>query len=67
MPTTDSFAVVRCKECKHFCCFRVCEVFKRQMEENDYCSYGERRTNCIQTNLVGESPLNVSGVSPDIW
>lgn len=45
----DVVLVVRCKDCKYF----ITDVFKRtmcnrtftmfEMNENDYCSYGERK------------------------
>lgn len=46
---------VYCKDCKYFICKhyedvgepeyvkKVCELFKRQLQENDYCSKGERK------------------------
>lgn len=51
----DFVEVVRCKDCKHcdkaeyfFCDFKdatknVCRLFGRQMQEDDFCSYGERK------------------------
>lgn len=49
IPTTDVVEVVRCKNCKHF----ITDTFKRtmcnrtftmfEMNENDFCSYGERK------------------------
>ena len=33
---------VRCKDCKNRPCNRVCKIFKRQMGDDCYCSYGER-------------------------
>ena len=48
-PTADVVEVVRCKNCKHF----ITDTFKRtmcnrtftmfEMNENDFCSYGERK------------------------
>ena len=42
--------VVRCKDCKFYEKAEydegfktVCRLYKRQMQENDYCSYGERK------------------------
>ena len=52
-PTVDAVEVVRCKKCKYclpytnntnYCShypYRECYVV---VEENDYCSYGERKT-----------------------
>lgn len=50
-PTVDAVPVVRCKDC--YACEkvsycgggqkRVCRLFDRQMQEDDFCSYGERR------------------------
>ena len=34
---------VRCKDCKNRCYSNVCEIFKRQMQDNCFCSYGERK------------------------
>ena len=53
-PTSDVVKVVRCKDCKYcrgikdlilpitnrFCCYRPNNF---AVEENDYCSYGERK------------------------
>ena len=48
MPTVDAVEVVRCKDCKmlynyspvrHFCCITGIPV-----DEDDFCSHGERRT-----------------------
>jgi hypothetical protein len=49
MPTIDAVEVVRCKDCKHlyqdtfddslWCCRDV----DREVVENHFCSYGERR------------------------
>ena len=40
-PDVDAVEVVRCKDCKNRPCNRVCEIFKRQMDDDCYCSYGE--------------------------
>ena len=51
-PAVDAVPVVRCKDCKHldidegysngrFCFVHVRGVF---CEDNDFCSYGERKT-----------------------
>ena len=37
--------VVRCKDCKNRPCNRVCKILKRQMDDDCYCSYGERACN----------------------
>lgn len=55
-PTIDAVSVVRCKECKH--CkkkkgtfrgepifFYRCEEHNRDVESDDYCSWGERSDN----------------------
>ncbi len=39
-------AVVRCKDCKHFCKDDVatyCAPMGMEMQPNDYCSYAERK------------------------
>ena len=50
--TADLVEVVRCKDCEHYdngeCAFlseqgRIYERWTVDMDENDYCSYGERR------------------------
>ena len=49
-PTIDAVEVVRCKECEHghpietgqIRCYRT-ELWHMNYEENDFCSYGERR------------------------
>ena len=55
-PTVDAVEVVRCKDCKHYVQFlqdnkeRRCTIFSGcydrpyPTEPNDFCSYGERRT-----------------------
>lgn len=55
-PTVDAVEVVRCKDCKWFdpvrqeCCGNVVtdneggSDFTINFEENDFCSFGERRT-----------------------
>ena len=35
--------VVRCEDCKNRCYSNVCEIFKRQMQDDCFCSYGERK------------------------
>ena len=47
--TVDAMEVVRCKDCKHYyysayamrC---VCDFDKKEWDKDDFCSYGERRT-----------------------
>ena len=53
-PTVDAVEVVRCKDCKHCCldlsgrenhlCMRKEIGFVVRRKANDFCSYGERRT-----------------------
>jgi hypothetical protein len=48
-PTVDAVEVVRCKDCKHYyysayamrC---VCDFDNKEWDKDDFCSYGERRT-----------------------
>ena len=47
-PTVDAVEVVRCKDCKHYCDYgRVWDCRKYEgmhlPNDNDFCSYGERR------------------------
>ena len=51
-PTVDAVEVVRCKECKHYCSFynecseehnHYTEEGFREVHDNDFCSYGERK------------------------
>ena len=50
-PTIDAVSVVRCKECKHYENHRL-KVFENcvrneryiPMKQDDFCSYGERRS-----------------------
>ena len=55
VPTVDAVEVVRCKDCKHgrppictgyFGQYVSCNLtsYKMLMKSNDFCSYGERRT-----------------------
>ena len=50
LPTVDSVEVVRCKDCKHYLeREQGCNHFgyyshTPYVEEDDFCSYGERRT-----------------------
>jgi hypothetical protein len=49
--TVDAVPVVRCKDCKYYehpeyyggGTKDVCRTFKRQTQENAFCSYGEKR------------------------
>jgi hypothetical protein len=50
-PTVDAVEVVRCKECKQFAPFvepyskaGQCRKMVGVIAENDFCSYGERRS-----------------------
>lgn len=55
--------VVRCKECKRYekveyfsydsedATKNVCRLLSRQMQEDDFCSYGERKDNGSSSNL----------------
>ena len=52
-PTVNAVEVVRCKDCVNYCGFEHCKngicdvdsVSKRAVCPDDFCSYGERRTN----------------------
>ena len=52
-PAIDAVEVVRCKDCKHFggvvfaytCRLHSMSNTRIQMNENDFCSYGERKDN----------------------
>lgn len=45
----ESVNVVRCKDCKHYIVEGIttrygwCHEYKHSVDEDDYCSYGERR------------------------
>jgi hypothetical protein len=51
-PTVDAVEVCRCKDCVNYCGFEHCKngicdgdsVSKRAVFPDDFCSYGERRT-----------------------
>jgi len=43
-PTVDAVEVVRCKDCKQYNGHRYCTYFAEAVLDNDFCSYGERRT-----------------------
>ena len=47
-PTVDAVKVVRCKDCKHYRTrwYGFCELIENEnihREDNDFCSWGERR------------------------
>ena len=41
-PTVDAVEVVRCKDCKWYKC-DGCFFSTSEVEENDFCSYGEKK------------------------
>lgn len=43
IPTADAVAVVRCKDCKEYNGHRYCNYHADPVEDNDFCSYGERK------------------------
>ncbi len=50
IPAADVRPVVLCRDCVMYECHEydgglkyVCRLFKRQMQETDFCSYGEKR------------------------
>ena len=45
-PTADVVKVVRCKDCKHVDKYGDCDIFDEWSTRtaNDFCSYGERKT-----------------------
>jgi hypothetical protein len=48
-PTVDAVEVVRCKDCKHwsmgYCNHFAYYSYEPMTNEDDFCSYGERRVN----------------------
>lgn len=50
-PSIDAVPVVRCKECKHLLqndriapnWWRICDYWRTGVDENEYCSHGERK------------------------
>ena len=46
VPSADVQPVVRCKDCVYWSSkkTRYCNMLKGTFQENDYCSYAERRT-----------------------
>lgn len=62
-PKLEMVAVVRCKDCKHKDTWQEskirdwfwCGVSGLQVvEDMDFCSYGERRTDFVDDNKIGE-------------
>lgn len=59
----DFVEVVRCRDCKRYekveyfsydsedATKNVCRLLSRQMQEDDFCSYGERKDNGSSSNL----------------
>ena len=47
LPSADAVEVVRCKDCKRYDsdggALMVCELTELVADDNDYCSWGERR------------------------
>ena len=46
-PTVDAVEVVRCKDCKRYSQSGLCNLYlnvSHQMKPDDFCSYGERRS-----------------------
>ena len=43
-PTVDAVPVVRCRECTHYNGHWNCDYFCEAVLDDDFCSYGERRT-----------------------
>lgn len=60
-PTVDAVEVVRCKDCRYRCSNKECGRFEHATysrnafypEDNDFCSYGERKNN----EVIAENPL----------
>lgn len=42
-PNADAVPVVRCKNCKSYNGHRYCNYHADPVDDNDYCSYGERK------------------------
>lgn len=42
--TVDAVPVVRCRECTHYNGHWNCDYFCEAVLDDDFCSYGERRT-----------------------
>ena len=46
LPTADVVEVVYCADCKKLFVFdNYCSYFGHKVDDNGFCSYGERRTN----------------------
>lgn len=45
MPTIDAVEVVRCRDCEHYWDGTWCVINEAYFEEDDFCSYGERKEN----------------------
>jgi hypothetical protein len=43
-PTVDAVEVVRCKDCQQMLQKGWCSLHNTPMAQEDFCSYGERRT-----------------------
>lgn len=50
LPSVDAVKVVRCKDCEYFLKaevngngFLICQVTDKEIFEDDFCSYGERK------------------------
>lgn len=43
-PTVDAVEVVRCRDCKLYNRHRYCNYLAEAVLDDDFCSYGERRT-----------------------
>lgn len=50
-PTIDAVPVVRCRECIHrdYICDDYCYEHERNIKDNDFCSYAERRADNDKT------------------
>lgn len=59
IPTVDAVPVVRCRECKHRDpedkkCDCGCWHIPFTTNDYDFCSYGEKRTDFVDDNKIGE-------------
>ena len=43
-PAADVVEVVRCKDCTEYNGHRYCHYHADPVDDNDFCSYGERKT-----------------------
>ena len=52
LPKVDAVEVVRCKDCKHwtmgYCNNFACYDYEPTTNEDDFCSYGERREGNVE-------------------